>query len=46
MAVEGPPLRALPVSPVFTKVVEGTLTPLREVGIRILNYHDDWLILA
>ncbi len=28
---------------VFTKVVEGTLTPLREVGVRILN---DWLILA
>ncbi len=31
---------------VFTKVVEGTLTPLREVVIRILNYLDDWLILA
>ncbi len=31
---------------VFTKVVEGALTPLREVGIRILNYLDDWLILA
>ncbi len=31
---------------VFTKVVEGTLTPLREVGVRILNYLDDWLILA
>ncbi len=30
----------------FTKVVEGTLTPLREVGVRILNYLDDWLILA
>ncbi len=30
----------------FTKVVEGALTPLREVGIRILNYLDDWLILA
>ncbi len=29
---------------VFTKVVEGALTPLREV--RILNYLDDWLILA
>ncbi len=30
----------------FTKVVEGALTPLREVGVRILNYPDDWLILA
>ncbi len=31
---------------VFTKVVEGALTPLREVGVSILNYLDDWLILA
>ncbi len=31
---------------VFTKVVEAALVPLREVGIRILNYLDDWLILA
>ncbi len=31
---------------VFTKVVEGALTPLQEVGVRILNYLDDWLILA
>ncbi|KAI2655731.1 hypothetical protein H4Q32_024335 [Labeo rohita] len=31
---------------VFTKVVEAALAPLREVGIRILNYFDDWLILA
>ncbi len=34
---------------VFTKVIDGALTPLRsrrEVGIRILNYLDDWLILA
>ncbi len=31
---------------VFTKVVEGALTPLREVGVRILNYLDDWPILA
>ncbi len=30
----------------FTKVVEGALTSLREVGVRILNYLDDWLILA
>ncbi len=31
---------------VFKKVVEGTLTPLWELGVRILNYIDDWLILA
>ncbi len=31
---------------VFTKVVEAALVPLREAGIRILNYLDDWLILA
>ncbi len=36
MAVQGPPLRALPVPRVFTKS-EGALAPLREVGIRILN---------
>ncbi len=46
MAVQGPPLR-LSLSPrVFTKVVEGTLTPLREVGVRFLNCLDGWLILA
>ncbi|KAL0153588.1 hypothetical protein M9458_051068 [Cirrhinus mrigala] len=31
---------------VFTKVAEAALAPLREVGIRILNYLGDWLILA
>ncbi|KAL0153391.1 hypothetical protein M9458_051310 [Cirrhinus mrigala] len=30
----------------FTKVAEAALDPLRELGIRILNYLDDWLILA
>ncbi len=28
------------------QVVEGALTPLREVSVRILNYLGDWLILA
>ncbi len=31
---------------VFTKVVEAALVPLRERGVRILNYFDNWLILA
>ncbi|KAL0177313.1 hypothetical protein M9458_026207, partial [Cirrhinus mrigala] len=31
---------------VFTKVAEAALAPLRKQGIRILNYLDDWLILA
>ncbi len=37
----------LSISPcVFTKVAEAALVPLREQGVRILNYLDDWLILA
>ncbi|KAL0177448.1 hypothetical protein M9458_026342, partial [Cirrhinus mrigala] len=31
---------------VLPKVAEAALAPLREVGIHILNYLDDWLILA
>ncbi len=31
---------------VFTKVVEGALVPMREQGVRTLNFLDDWLILA
>ncbi len=31
---------------VFTKVAEAALVPLSEQGVRILNYLDDWLILA
>ncbi len=31
---------------VFTKVAEAALVPLREQGVRILNYLDNWLILA
>lgn len=31
---------------VFTKVVGGALAPLWDVGIRILNYLDHWLIMA
>ncbi len=44
----GPALRAVPVAPclVAEKVAEAALVPLREQGVRILNYLDDWLILA
>ncbi len=42
----GPALRAVPIARVFTKVAEAALVPLREQGVRILNYLDDWLILA
>ncbi|KAI2657489.1 Transposon Ty3-G Gag-Pol polyprotein [Labeo rohita] len=52
-AFEGPAYQykvlpfGLSLSPrVFTKVAEAALAPLREMGIRILNYLDDWLILA
>ncbi|XP_067307869.1 uncharacterized protein [Pseudorasbora parva] len=31
---------------VFTKVAEAAIVPLRERGVRILNYLDGWLILA
>ncbi len=30
----------------FTKVAEAALVPLREQGVRILTYLDDWLVLA
>ncbi len=37
----------LPLAPrTFTKCMDAALSPLRQMGIRILNYLDDWLILA
>ncbi len=30
----------------FTRCMDATLSPLLQMGIRILNYLDDWLILA
>ncbi len=30
----------------FTKCMDAALSPLRQMGIRILNYLDDWLILT
>ncbi len=46
MAVQGPPLRAIPVSPCVHKGRRRRPYPVREVGVGILNYLDDWLILA
>ncbi|XP_051756680.1 uncharacterized protein si:dkey-171c9.3 isoform X3 [Ctenopharyngodon idella] len=30
----------------FTKCMDAALSPLRQMGVRILNYLDDWLVLA
>ncbi len=30
----------------FTKCLDAALSPLRQMGIHILNYLDDWLVLA
>ncbi len=30
----------------FTRCMDAAFSPLRQMGIRILNYLDDWLILA
>ncbi len=46
MAVQGPHLRLSLFPRVFMKIMEGALAPLWEVGIRNLNYRDDWLIMA
>ncbi|KAL0149087.1 hypothetical protein M9458_055608, partial [Cirrhinus mrigala] len=37
---------ACPSPRVFTKVTEAALSPLWQMGIRILNYLDDWLLIA
>ncbi|XDV48547.1 hypothetical protein PO909_017946 [Leuciscus waleckii] len=46
ISVHGTSIRASPVSSRLPKVVEAALVPLRQHGVRILNYLDDWLILA
>ncbi len=44
LPVHGPTLWAVSAPPYFYEV--HGLSPLRQMGIRILNYLDDWLILA
>ncbi len=46
ISVQVLPFQAVPITHVFTKVAEAALVPLREQGMCILNYLDDWLILA
>ncbi len=46
MAVQGPPLGALPVSPCVHEGHRRRPYPVTGSGLRILNYLDDWLILA
>ncbi len=43
MAVQGPPLQSFPVPLCIYESRGGR--PLRKVGITILNYLDDWLII-
>ncbi len=45
-AVHGPNLWAVSGPPYFSKCMDAALSPLRQMGIRILNYLDDWLILT
>lgn len=47
VSAQGPSLWDVPVSPrIFTKVAKAAHSLLKEVGIGILNYLDDWPILA
>ncbi len=45
ISIHGPSLRTVPGSWLPTKCVDEALSPLRQMGICILNYLDDWLIL-
>ncbi len=47
ISIQGPPVWAVPGSPHFYVMHGSSLSsPLRLMGIRILNYLDDWLILV
>ncbi|KAI2647585.1 Protein P [Labeo rohita] len=46
LPISGSSFRSSTLPRTFTKCVDAALAPLRLQGIRILNYIDDWLILA
>ncbi len=46
VSIQGPTVWAVPGSRTFTRFMDAALSPLRQMGIRILNYLGDWFILA
>ncbi len=46
LPIQGPALRPGLAPRTFTKCMDAALAPLRLQGIRVLNYLDDWIILA
>ncbi len=46
ISIQGPAVWAIPCSPHFTWCMDAALSPLRQMGIHILNYLNDWLILT
>ncbi len=46
LPIQSPALRPGLATRTFTKLMDAALAPLRLQGIRVLNYLDDWLILA
>ncbi len=46
ISIQVPPVWLSLASRTFTRCMEAAHSPLRQMGIRILNYLDDWLILA
>ncbi len=44
--IHGPALRLILAPHTFTKCMDAVLSPLKQSAMRILNYLDDWLVLA